>query len=117
MSTMEVLERTSDAQVSRRDAGSKYAKVVEVSKRIRFDIDRDVIRGRKFDFTQKFLPDAMSRVGELKFLTPDERRYLSQIEGRTYCRMFALVERFIGAKMLDLSRDHWLGDQAALEAL
>ena len=31
--------------------------------------------------------------------------------------MFGLVERFIGAKMLEVSRDHWLGDQVALEAL
>ena len=31
--------------------------------------------------------------------------------------MFGLVERYIGAKMLELSRDHWLGDQTALEAL
>ena len=31
--------------------------------------------------------------------------------------MFGLVERFIGAKVLELSRDHWFGDQIALEAL
>ena len=31
--------------------------------------------------------------------------------------MFGLVERFISAKVLELSRDHWLGDQIALEAL
>jgi hypothetical protein len=31
--------------------------------------------------------------------------------------MFGLVERFIGAKILEVSRDHWLGDQTALEAL
>ena len=31
--------------------------------------------------------------------------------------MFGLVERFIGAKMLDVSRGHWLGDQHAVEAL
>jgi hypothetical protein len=31
--------------------------------------------------------------------------------------MFGLVERFIAAKMLEVSRDHWLGDQRALEAL
>ena len=30
--------------------------------------------------------------------------------------MFGLVRRFICAKMLEVSRDHWLGDQAALEA-
>jgi hypothetical protein len=31
--------------------------------------------------------------------------------------MFGLVERFIGAKVLELSRDYWLGDQVALEGL
>jgi len=31
--------------------------------------------------------------------------------------MFGLVERFIAPKMLEVSRDHWLGDQTALEAL
>ena len=34
---------------------SRYAKCIEVSKRIRWDTDRDVIRGRQFDFTKKFL--------------------------------------------------------------
>jgi hypothetical protein len=41
----------------------------------------------------------------------------SQVQGRTYANMFALVERYIGAKMLEVSRDHWLGDQTALEAI
>ena len=98
------------------DAG-RYAKCIEVSKRIRWDIDRDVIRGRRFDFSRKFLPDGISKVNELDFLTADERRQLSQIQGRTYANMFGLVERFIGAKILEVSRDHWLGDQTALEAL
>jgi hypothetical protein len=31
--------------------------------------------------------------------------------------MFGLVERFISAKMLEVSREHWLGDQTALEAI
>jgi hypothetical protein len=96
---------------------SRYAKCIEVSKRIRWDIDRDVIRQRGFDLNQRFLPDGLSRVGELEFLTPAERRLISQIQGRTYANMFGLVERFIGAKVLEVSRDHWLGDQTALEAL
>ena len=78
---------------------------------------RDVIRGRTLDFAQKFLPDGLSLVDELPFLTPAERRFLSQVQGRTYANMFGLVERFISAKMLEVSRDHWLGDQVALEAL
>jgi hypothetical protein len=98
------------------DAG-RYAKCIEVSKRVRWDIDRDVIRGRKFDFSRKFLPDGISKVNELGFLTADERRQLSQIQGRTYANMFGLVERFIGPKILEVSRDHWLGDQTKFEAL
>src|SRR5499426_2662776 len=96
---------------------NRYAKAIEVSKRIRWDIDRDVIRGRKFDFSKKFLPDGLSLAAELDFLGANEHRLLSQIQGRTYANMFGMVERYIGAKMLEVSRDHWLGDQTALEAL
>jgi len=95
----------------------RYAKAVATSKRIRFDIDRDVIRGRSFDFTKKFLPDGLSKVDRLDFLPADERRLLSQIQGRTYANMFGLVERFIAAKVLEITGDHRLGNQNALEAL
>jgi len=98
-------------------ADKRYAKCIEVSKRIRWDIDRDVIRDRSFDFTQKFLPDGLSLVPRLRFLHEGEARLLSQIQGRTYANMFALCERFIGAKILEISHEHWLGDQVALEAL
>jgi hypothetical protein len=96
---------------------ARYAKVVDASKRVRWDIDKDVIRGRRFDFSKKFLPDALSKVNELAFLTDDERRLLSQVQGRSYANIFGLVERFIAAKVLEVSRDHFLGDQVALEAL
>jgi hypothetical protein len=96
---------------------TRYARCIEVSKRIRWDIDRDVIRGRRFDFSRKFLPDGISKVGELEFLGAAERRLLSQVQGRTYANMFGLVERFIGAKILEVSSGHWLGDQVKLEAL
>ena len=96
---------------------TRYAKCIETSKRVRWDIDRDVIRGRSFDFGKKFLPDGLSKVDELGFLLPAEARLLSQIQGRTYANMFALVERFIGAKTAELGRDHALGDQVAFEAL
>jgi hypothetical protein len=95
----------------------RYAKTIEASKRVRWDIDRDVLRDRRFDLADKFLPDGLSLVDELEFLGPAEQRFLGQVQGRTYANMFGLVERFIGTKMLELSRDHWLGDQTALEAI
>jgi len=95
----------------------RYAKCVEVSKRIRWDLEADVIRGRSFDYAQKFLPDALSFSDRLAFLSDDERRFLSQVQGRSYANIFGLAERFIGAKILEQSHEHWLGDQVALEAL
>jgi hypothetical protein len=95
----------------------RYARVIEVSKRVRWEIERDVIRGRRFDYTKTFMPSGLSLVNELAFLTPADKRLLSQVQGRSYAYIFGLVERFISAKVLDISREHWLGDQVALEAL
>ena len=77
------------------DRTQRYARTIEVSKRIRWDIDRDVIRGRRFDARDKFMPDGLSLAPELPFLDADAQRFLGQVQGRTYARMFALVERFI----------------------
>jgi hypothetical protein len=95
----------------------RYAKCIEVSKRVRWDIERDVIRGRDFDSAHKFLPDGLSFADRIESLSDAERRLLSQIQGRTYANMFGLCERFIGAAMADITRDHALGDQTAFEAL
>jgi len=98
-------------------ADKRYARCIEVSKRVRWDIDRDVIRGRTFDLSRKFLPDGLTFANRLSFLDSDDARRLSQVQGRTYAGMFGLCERFIGAKILEISREHCLGDQTALEAL
>jgi hypothetical protein len=98
-------------------ARDRYARSVKASKAVRWDIDADVIRNRKFDRSEKYLPDGLSLVQEFPTLSEDEKRFVSQIQGRTYANIFGLVERFINAKVLEVSRDHWLGDQVALEAL
>lgn len=105
------------AMVKTTTDSERYARSISASKRVRWDIDEDVIRGRRFDTTQKYLPDGLSLVSEFTTLTPDEQRFVSQIQGRTYAKIFGLVERFITAKVLEVSHDHWFGDQSALEAL
>ena len=95
----------------------RYARCVQTSKRVRWDIDEDVIRGRRFDTAHKFLPDGLSLADAFTTLSADEKRFVSQIQGRTYANIFGLVERFINAKVLELSEHHWFGDQVALEAL
>ncbi|MCG6872333.1 MAG: hypothetical protein LJE84_08580 [Gammaproteobacteria bacterium] len=95
----------------------RFARTIAASRRIRWEIDQDVIRGRDFDYNRKFLPDGLSRVDEIPFLSTGEKRFLSQVQGRTYANLFGLVERFICAKIIELSQQHLLGDQIALEAL
>ncbi|HSD74937.1 MAG TPA: hypothetical protein VLB75_09220 [Steroidobacteraceae bacterium] len=99
------------------DRRGRYARAIKASKRVRWDIDADVIRGRQFDLSQRFLPNGLSKVDELSFLSAAERRLLSQVQGRTYAYIFGLVERYISAKVLEVSRDYWFEDQTALEAL
>jgi hypothetical protein len=94
-----------------------YARCIDASKRVRWDIERDVIRGRQFDFRKRFLPEGLARTSGLVFLKDQEQRLLNQVQGRTYASMFGLLERFIGVKILEMSRHHGLGDQVALEAL
>ena len=106
-----------DTTESRPSDFRRYQRCIEVSKRVRWEIDRDVIRGRTFDFHKTFLPDGLSRISTLPFIQGEDALFLSQIQGRTYANVFGLVERFINAKILEVSRDHWLGDQVKLEAL
>src|SRR5689334_22870671 len=95
----------------------RYARCIQASRSVRWDIESDVIRGRSFKVSDKYLPDGLSLVQELTSFSDHEKRLVSQIQGRTYANIFGLVERFINAKVLELSEDHWFGDQVALEAL
>jgi hypothetical protein len=95
----------------------RLARCIAASKRVRWDIDLDVIRDRSFDTSKKYLPDGLSLIAKFITLSDDEKRFVSQIQGRTYAKVFGLVERFITAKVLEVSREYWLGDQLALEAL
>ena len=96
---------------------NQYQRCIMNSKKVNWDIDSDVIRYRTLDANHKFLPDSLSLVHQLSFLNRQDKRFISQIQGRSYAYVFALVERFINAKVMELSLDHSLGDQVALQAL
>jgi hypothetical protein len=97
-------------------ATHRYAKAIENSRRVHWEIE-DLIRGRRFDFTRKFLPDGLSLVKEMPLADEIDERLMSHVQGRSYANIFGLVERFISAKMSDVTREHWFGDQTAFEAL
>ena len=74
------MQTSSHASKSLSSPASRYAKPVELSKRVRFDIDRDVFRGRGFDFGTKFLPG--QHVGRRRAPVPDARRAPLPVAGR-----------------------------------
>jgi hypothetical protein len=96
---------------------NQYQRCLINSKKVNWDIDSDVIRYRTLDANHKFLPDSLSLVHQLSFINQQDQRFISQIQGRSYAYIFALVERFINCKILELSLEHSLGDQTALQAL
>src|SRR5262245_30740375 len=96
---------------------ARYARCIKASRRVRWEIDADVFRGRTFDFKSKFLPDGLTKVNDLDFLTPAEKRTMSHVQGRTYACLFGLLERYISAKVLELACQNGLGDQVVLEGL
>src|SRR6476469_7530502 len=98
-------------------SSTPYLRAIAASKRARWELDQDVLRGRSLEQEHKYLPDGLSLAHTLEFLSPGEQRFMSQVEGRTYANIFGLVERFINAKVLELSQHHFFGDQVALEAL
>jgi hypothetical protein len=69
------------------DSSERYARCIQTSKRVRWDIDKDVIRGRRFDKAHKFLPDALSMADGFTTLSAEEKRFASQIQGRTYANI------------------------------
>ena len=58
----------------------RYARCIQTSKRVRWDIDEDVIRGRRFDAAHKFLPNGLSLADGFTTLSADEKRFVSQIQ-------------------------------------
>jgi len=98
-------------------SAAPYLRAITASKRARWEIDHDVLRGRSLEQEHKYLPDGLSLAHTLAFLSESEQRFMSQVQGRSYANIFGLVERFINAKVLELSQHHWFGEQAALEAL
>ncbi len=115
---MNSVEQDADNEKSTADdrVAFRYARCISASKRVRWTVE-EVIQGRTFEMTQNFLPNGFAKAAEFPSLSSEEMRLVSQIQGRTYANMFGLLERYVNAKILDLSRDHWFGDQTKLEAL
>lgn len=71
-----------------------FRNVLDNSKKVAWQED-DVLNGRSFDLSKRFLPNRLSGVDEIDCLNEEEKRKLNQIMGNAYCHLFAFVEEFI----------------------
>jgi hypothetical protein len=93
-----------------------YAECLQNSYRVNWKID-DVIGGRAFDASRRWLPSQLSAAGAVSCLTEAERIKLTHVEMGAYAHLFGYVEEFIAPKVLTLARDFELADRPAFDAL
>ncbi len=93
-----------------------YEAALANSKRVSWQ-EEDVLAGRKFDFSKRFLPNRLSGVDGIECLNEDEKRQLNQIMGNAYCHIFAFVEEFIAPTVTEEALRDAYGDEIRLRSL
>jgi len=79
--------------------------------------ERQVLEGRDFDYSKRFLPNRLSGVDEIGCLKDREKLKLNQIMGNAYCHLFAYVEEYIIPQALEAAQRDIYGDETRLRAL
>lgn len=93
-----------------------YQDCLDNSKKVSWKED-EILAGRNFDFSKRFLPNKLTGVDEIECLNDDEKRRLNQIMGNAYCHIFAFVEEFIIPAITEEAMDDVYGDEVKLRAL
>jgi hypothetical protein len=93
-----------------------YQDVLTNSKKVAWKED-DVLNGRSFDLTRRFLPNSLSGVDGITCLSEDEKLKLNQIMGNAYCHLFAFVEEFIVPTVAGEALDNPYGDEVRQRSL
>jgi hypothetical protein len=93
-----------------------YAGILENSLKVEWT-ERQVLEGRDFDYSKRFLPDRLSGVDNIRCLNDREKLKLNQIMGNAYCHIFAYVEEYIIPQALEAAQRDIYGDETRLRML
>jgi hypothetical protein len=94
-----------------------YESCVRASEKVSWKLDEVFPPDMRLDYGRRFLPDTLTGVESLAFLSGDEKRTLNQITGNSYLYLFYFVEEYIIASVVQHANAEMFGDQAALRAL
>jgi hypothetical protein len=93
-----------------------YADCLQKSYRVNWKIG-DVVGGRHFDVTRRWLPARLSGAAGVTCLAEPEKVKLSHIEMGAYAHLFGYVEEFIAPKVVALAGDFAIDNREAFDAL
>jgi len=93
-----------------------YRSNLEASEKVNWRIE-DVIGGRTFDFSKRFLPEALAGVEAIRCLSPEEKLKLNQIRGFTYLYLFGAIEEYILPSVIEHAGASAHGDDYEMRAL
>jgi hypothetical protein len=93
-----------------------YAGILQNSLKVAWT-ENQVLEGRDFDYSKRFLPDRLSGVDNIRCLDEREKLKLNQIMGNAYCHIFAYVEEYIIPQALEAAQKDIYGDETRLRAL
>ncbi len=93
-----------------------YQDCLDNSKKVSW-LEDEVLGGKNFDFSKRFLPNRLTGVDGIECLNDDEKRLLNQIMGNAYCHIFAFVEEFIIPAVTEEAMKEVYGDEVRARAL
>ncbi|HKD16416.1 MAG TPA: hypothetical protein VKG23_01015 [Thermoanaerobaculia bacterium] len=93
-----------------------YSEVLQNSLKVAWT-ERQVLEGRDFDYSKRFLPDRLSGVDGIRSLNEREKLKLNQIMGNAYLHIFAFVEEYIIPQALEAAERDIYGDETRLRSL
>jgi len=93
-----------------------YSDVLQNSLKVAWT-ERQVLEGRDFDYSRRFLPNRLSGVDGIGCLDDREKLKLNQIMGNAYCHLFGYVEEYIIPQALEAAQRDVYGNETRLRAL
>ena len=93
-----------------------YADILQNSLKVAWT-ERQVLDGRDFDYSRRFLPNRLSGVDGIGCLNDREKLKLNQIMGNAYCHIFAYVEEYIIPQALEAAQRGVYGNETRLRTL
>lgn len=93
-----------------------YQECLDNSQKVSWRED-DILAGKNFDFSKRFLPNKLTGVDEIGCLNDNEKRQLNQIMGNGYCHIFAFVEEFIVPTITEEAMKDAYGDEVRIRSL